>query len=165
MTDEGRQSNEHVDSGERLNRALTEAECMCLLASEPVGRIIYVDGVIPTAFPVNYRLIRRTVVFATRAGARLLSSAPRVQASFEIDGADIGSRSGWSVLATGWAGSLLPELAAVANLDTWLTNHRTELVGLTIDVIAGRRLEGVDLSGTVVSPRGGASRASLDTAG
>ncbi len=49
----------------RVNQALTEAECMCLLAGESIGRVVYTDGALPTAFPVNYRLLNRSIVFRT----------------------------------------------------------------------------------------------------
>lgn len=89
------------ESDERMNRALTEAECLCLLADESIGRVVYTDGVLPTAFPVNYLLRNRSIVFRTKSDARLLTASPELFVSFEIDRFDETSRTGWSVLVTG----------------------------------------------------------------
>jgi nitroimidazol reductase NimA-like FMN-containing flavoprotein (pyridoxamine 5'-phosphate oxidase superfamily) len=124
----------------RMNQSLSEAECMCLLAGELVGRVVYTDGVLPTAFPVNYRLLNRTIVFRTKPTARILMGSPDLPVSFEIDRFDEQARTGWSVLVTGRCRPLHPDIAE-AVLDTWASTHRSSLHGISIDVIAGRRLE------------------------
>jgi nitroimidazol reductase NimA-like FMN-containing flavoprotein (pyridoxamine 5'-phosphate oxidase superfamily) len=126
----------------RTNRALTEAECLCLLAEHSIGRIVYTDGVLPTAFPVNYQLLNRSIVFRTKPGARLLATDPDLYVSFEIDDVDTQARTGWSVLVTGRCRPLHPDVADAA-LDTWASTHRGSLRGISIDVIVGRRLEPV----------------------
>lgn len=127
-------------SDERMNRALTEAECLCLLAEESIGRVVYTDGVLPTAFPVNYLLLNRTIMFRTRSDARLLTASPELFVSFEIDRFDEQTRTGWSVLVTGRCRPLHPELAGSV-LDTWASTRRGVLRGISMDVVSGRRLE------------------------
>jgi uncharacterized protein len=124
---------------ERTNRALTEAECLCLLSEESIGRVVYTDGVLPTAFPVNYQVLNRTIVFRTKHDARVLTTLD-LYVSFEIDRFDEQSRAGWSVLVTGQCRPLHPNLAG-AGLDTWASDNRSSLNGISIDVISGRRLE------------------------
>jgi nitroimidazol reductase NimA-like FMN-containing flavoprotein (pyridoxamine 5'-phosphate oxidase superfamily) len=124
----------------RTNRALTEAECLCLLAREAIGRIVYTDGVLPTAFPVNYLLLNRSIVFRTKPDARILAADPDLYVSFEIDHFDAQTRTGWHVLVTGRCRPLHPDVAAAA-LDTWASSHRGSLRGISIDVIVGRALE------------------------
>ena len=128
------------ETDERMIRSLTEAECMCLLAGESVGRIVYTDGVLPTAFPVNYRLLNRRIVFRTKPTARVLMGSPDFRVSFEIDRSDEQTRTGWSVLVTGRCRPFHPDIAE-ADLDTWASTHRSSVQGISIDVISGRRLE------------------------
>lgn len=129
-----------AESDERMNRALTEAECLCLLAGESLGRVVYTDGVLPTAFPVNYLLRNRSIVFRTSPDARLLTANPERFVSFEIDHFDEQTRTGWSVLVTGRCRPLHPDLADAA-LDTWASMRRGALRGISMDVVSGRRLE------------------------
>jgi nitroimidazol reductase NimA-like FMN-containing flavoprotein (pyridoxamine 5'-phosphate oxidase superfamily) len=124
----------------RMNQSLTEAECMCFLAGESIGRVVYTDGVLPTAFPVNYRLLNRSIVFRTKPTARVLMAGPDLYVSFEIDRFDELTHTGWSVLVTGRCRPLHPGIAETV-LDTWASTHRGSLHGISIDVIAGRRLE------------------------
>lgn len=124
---------------ERTSRPLTEAECLCLLSEESIGRVVYTDGVLPTAFPVNYQVQNRTIVFRTKPDARVLTTLD-LYVSFEIDRFDEQARTGWSVLVTGQCRPLHPDLAGTG-LDTWASDHRSSLNGISIDVISGRRLE------------------------
>lgn len=124
----------------RVNQALTEAECMCLLAGELIGRVVYTDGALPTAFPVNYRLLNRSIVFRTKPDARVLLTSPDLYVSFEIDRFDEDARTGRSVLVTGRCLPLHPTIAG-SLLDTWASTDRTSLHGISIDVVVGRRLE------------------------
>jgi len=124
----------------RTNQALTEAECICLLAGESIGRVVYTDGVLPSAFPVNYLLLNRSIVFRTKPDARVLLTGQEPYVSFEIDHVDELTRSGWSVLVTGRCLPLHPTIAGTL-LDTWASTVRTSLHGISIDVVVGRRLE------------------------
>ena len=128
------------DIDDRTNQSLTEAECMCFLAGESVGRVVYSDGLLPTAFPVNYRLLNRRIVFRTKPNARVLMVGPDLYVSFEIDRFDEQTRTGWSVLVTGRCQPLHPDIADTI-LDTWASTHRSSLHAISIDVVAGRRLE------------------------
>jgi nitroimidazol reductase NimA-like FMN-containing flavoprotein (pyridoxamine 5'-phosphate oxidase superfamily) len=128
------------DTDGRMNQSLTEAECLCLLAGESIGRVVYTDGVLPTAFPVNYRLLNRSIVFRTKPDARILRSSGDLYVSFEIDRFDEAARTGWSVLVTGRCRPLHPDLVD-ADRDTRASAHRGSLPGISVDAVSGRRLE------------------------
>ncbi len=130
----------HPEAAERMNQVLTEAQCLTLLAGESIGRVVYSDGVLPTAFPVNYQLLNKTIVFRTKSDARVLTTGNGLYVSFEIDRFDDQARIGWSVLVTGRCRPLHPDVAGTG-LDTWASTHRSLLIGISIDVISGRRLE------------------------
>ena len=111
---------------DRLVRALTEAEVMCLLAAGRVGRVVFSDGLRPTAFPVNYRLIDRRIVFRTGPVSGLCDGAGG-PVSFEVDEVCPGDRSGWSILVTGVCERLDASSAARMDVVTWVTNHPLSL--------------------------------------
>lgn len=77
------------------------AECLALLATEELGRLVVVVDGRPLVFPVNYVLDGDTVVFRTAAGTKL-DAVRRSFVAFEVDRAPT-SGSGWSVVVEGWA--------------------------------------------------------------
>ena len=50
---------------------LSRTECLRLLASAKVGRVVYTDGALPAVTPVNFALDGTVVVFPTATGSRL----------------------------------------------------------------------------------------------
>ena len=80
---------------------LSETECWNLLSSVALGRLVTsVDGQ-PAIFPVNFAVQRRTVLFRTSEGTKLVSAAINNQVLFEADGH--GVTEGWSVIVKGTA--------------------------------------------------------------
>ncbi|WP_084965757.1 pyridoxamine 5'-phosphate oxidase family protein [Thermoactinospora rubra] len=59
----------HVD-GSGL-RVLSRRECLELLASAPIGRIVFTDRALPAVQPVNFRLDGERVVIRTTTGSKL----------------------------------------------------------------------------------------------
>jgi nitroimidazol reductase NimA-like FMN-containing flavoprotein (pyridoxamine 5'-phosphate oxidase superfamily) len=82
---------------------LTRSECFELLSRQSLGRLAFVDDLGPIVVPVNYLLDRHMVVIRTDEGAKLDAATRGVKVAFEIDWADDGGRSGWSVLVRGEA--------------------------------------------------------------
>lgn len=79
-------------------------ECWELLGSLALGRLVtYADGQ-PDIFPVNYVVQRRTVLFRTAGGTKLISSAINNRVLFEVD--DHNVAEAWSVIVRGTARSL-----------------------------------------------------------
>ena len=85
---------------------LPEHECWELLAGVTLGRLVTsVDGR-PEIFPVNYVVQRRTVLFRTAEGTKLISTAINNHVVFEAD--DHNVAEGWSVIVKGVARSFVP---------------------------------------------------------
>ena len=79
-------------------------ECWDLLGGMTLGRLVTsVDGQ-PEIFPVNYAVQRRTVLFRTAEGTKLVSTAINHRVLFEVD--DHNVAEGWSVIIKGAARSL-----------------------------------------------------------
>ena len=81
--------------------ALKSDECVSLLETTPVGRVIFMSEGYPVALPVNYRWFEGSVVFRTLSGQKLNAAVTNQLISFEIDGWDDDHHTGWSVLVKG----------------------------------------------------------------
>jgi hypothetical protein len=80
---------------------LTRNECLALLASVPVGRIIFTRRALPAVELVNFALDRGEIVIRTDIGGQLAAAARGAVVAFEADLLDLASQTGWSVTAVG----------------------------------------------------------------
>src|SRR2546423_3808873 len=80
---------------------LERAECLRLLVEQCVGRVVFTDGALPGARPVNYMLDGEEVVFRTGTDGRLAKVTRDKVVGFEVDSIDAWARTGWSVLGVG----------------------------------------------------------------
>ena len=87
---------------------LTPAECWRLLADAPMGRIVFTEHAMPAIRPVNHLIEDETIVIRSHLGAAIVSHASAPDGAvvcYEADQIDPGRHTGWSVIATGVAGS------------------------------------------------------------
>ncbi|OBJ29906.1 pyridoxamine 5'-phosphate oxidase [Mycobacterium colombiense] len=118
-------------------------ECWELLGSLALGRLVtYADGQ-PDIFPVNYVVQRRTVLFRTAAGTKLVSSAINNKVLFEVD--DHNVAEAWSVIVRGTARSLHTpeelEEAERAQVLPWTRPEKTHYVRIVPQSVTGRRFQ------------------------
>jgi uncharacterized protein len=83
-------------------QVLSEDECLFLLCSRDLGRIVFDARGRLQVFPVNYAMEGRIVVFRTAPGTKL-DSVPNSQVAFEVDNWDPELGIGWSVVVRGRA--------------------------------------------------------------
>ena len=120
---------------------LSETECWNLLSSVALGRLVTsVDGQ-PAIFPVNFVVQRRTVLFRTSEGTKLVSAAINNQVLFEADGH--GVTEGWSVIVKGTARILRTDEeiqeAERAQLLPWIATVKRHFVRIRPLSVTGRR--------------------------
>ena len=116
-------------------------ECWDLLKGVSLGRLVTcVDGQ-PEMFPVNFVVQRRTVLFRTAEGTKLISTAINNHVVFEADEHNI--VEGWSVIVKGVARSLRTneelEEAEHAQLLSWTAPAKTHYVRVLPELVTGRR--------------------------
>ena len=116
-------------------------ECWDLMAGVSLGRLVTsVDGQ-PEIFPVNYAVQRRTVLFRTAGGTKLVSTAINRRVLFEVD--DHNAAGGWSVIVKGTARSLRTdeelEEAERAQVTPWIAAEKTHYVRIVPEMVTGRR--------------------------
>ena len=123
---------------------LDRAECVRLLQSVAVGRIVFTDQALPAVQPVNFAVVDDGVVFRSSRGSKLSAAARNAIVAFEADQFDDGLRNGWSVAIVGHASEVLDlnELRSVDELAlrTWSDTSADHVIKIPIERIAGRRL-------------------------
>ncbi|MGD1173193.1 pyridoxamine 5'-phosphate oxidase family protein [Mycobacterium seoulense] len=116
-------------------------ECWDLLAGVTLGRLVTSVGGQPEIFPVNYVVQRRTVLFRTAEGTKLVSTAINNRVLFEVDDHDVAE--GWSVIIKGTARSLHTneeiEEAERAQVLPWTSYEKSHYVRIVPEIVTGRR--------------------------
>jgi len=123
---------------------LDRGECLRLLASVPVGRLIFTMNALPTVRVVNFAVVDDLVLVRTAADTTMASKVHGAIVSFEADELDAATRSGWSVTVTGLA-ELVTDSAAVARyqeipLVPWAPGVRDQFITITTEILDGLRI-------------------------
>lgn len=123
---------------------LTPEESYALLASVPVGRIVYTDHALPAIQPVNFVLDGPDVVFRTAEGSKLAVAASRAVVAFEVDWFDAEARSGWSVVLVGRTFEVTEPVERQRLLDlplvTFVPGVRDRVIKVVPRIVTGRRI-------------------------
>ncbi|WP_214414453.1 pyridoxamine 5'-phosphate oxidase family protein [Sphaerisporangium fuscum] len=125
-------------------QVLSREECISLLASVPIGRIVYTDRALPAVQPVNFLLDGGSIVIRTALGSKLAAAARDAVVAFEVDDFDTETRSGWSVMAVGRARAVedpdeIGYLSALP-LETWAPGSRDHFIVVHPEELTGRRI-------------------------
>lgn len=138
-----------VDAHSGLER-LSREECVSLLRSQDVGRLVVVDGGRPLIFPVNYAMDGEAPVFRTASGTKLWA-ASRSPVAFEIDAVDGDARTGWSVVVHGVAQEItafdardLQARVYGLPVHPWAKGDKPSIVRVVPRLITGRRIRHAD---------------------
>lgn len=122
--------------------ALTDEECVELLAEQTVGRVAWNEPEGPIVLPVNYAMDGSSIVFRTSLNTKMAQQLHLGFAAFQIDEHDDFTQSGWSVLVRGVLsccearGSGAHEFAVVP----WAAGERHFAMRITPLIISGRRI-------------------------
>jgi hypothetical protein len=136
---------EETVTDERSLGELSRAEALYLLASVPVGRLVFTHQALPAIRPVNHLVEDDMVVIGLTAGSAIAASsgAGGTVVAYEADSLDVAERSGWTVVVTGLArletdsGAVLRYLA---RLRPWLAGAMTDVLTISSDIVTGYRL-------------------------
>ncbi|KQW43947.1 hypothetical protein ASC77_21370 [Nocardioides sp. Root1257] len=122
---------------------LSTDECDRLLATQLVGRIAWNGPQGPTVLPVNFVLDDGEIWFRTTAHSSLAREVDDLPVSFQVDGIDEFTRSGWSVLVRGTA-HLVYDATRIPRtwpgFETWPAGSHALHVVVDRREITGRRL-------------------------
>lgn len=82
---------------------LSREQCLRLLGTVPVGRVVYTRQALPAVELVNFALDGGDVVIRTGATGKLVAAVDGAIVAFEADEYDPVARTGWSVTVVGRA--------------------------------------------------------------
>ncbi|MFI7587412.1 pyridoxamine 5'-phosphate oxidase family protein [Spongisporangium articulatum] len=125
--------------GDRTAQELSRAECLRLLRTTGVGRLVYTDRALPAIIPVNFVITDDHVVVALRNGSRAAQAANGNVVAFEADRIDEETRTGWSVVVVGPG---VAERVGTTDvlLRSWITGERDVRLLIALQRVTGRRL-------------------------
>ncbi|MEU5868922.1 pyridoxamine 5'-phosphate oxidase family protein [Nonomuraea sp. NPDC047529] len=125
-------------------QVLSREECLRLLSSTPIGRIVFTDRALPAVQPVNFCLDGESVVIRTSIGSKLAAATRHAVVAFEADEFDPSMRTGWSVTAVGHARAVTDptEMARLSALplSPWAPGSRDHYIVVDAEEVSGRRI-------------------------
>lgn len=130
-------------------RALGRDRCLELLASVPVGRVVFSMRALPAIRPVNHLVDGNTVVIRSNLGGALASAATQsgaVVVAYEADTFDLAGHTGWTVVVTGAARLILDEARQARYeqlLRPWVDEPMNCVIGIDCDMVTGYELTAV----------------------
>lgn len=123
---------------------LEPSECLALVGTMPIGRVVFTDRALPAIQPVSFALDGGCVIIGTAEGSKLATALRGTIVAFEADDYDARAQSGWSVTVVGRAESVLDsiESARLARLPLRprTRGHRPWFIRIRPEYITGRRL-------------------------
>ncbi len=125
---------------------LRRAECLRLLASVPVGRLIFTVNALPTVQPMNFVLVDGLIVLRTTGQSTATRKIDHAIVAFEADELDVANCSGWSVIMTGRAevvkdAEMITRYRAVP-LVPRAPGVRDQFVTIATELVEGLRVRG-----------------------
>ncbi|GAA3079977.1 pyridoxamine 5'-phosphate oxidase family protein [Streptosporangium carneum] len=126
---------------------LSRQECLDLLSSTPIGRIVFTDRALPAVQPVTFCLDGENgedIVIRTGVGSKLAAATRHTVVAFEVDDFDPDTRTGWSVTAVGRARAVCDpaEIARLSRLPltAWAPGDRNHFIVVRAEQLSGRRI-------------------------
>jgi nitroimidazol reductase NimA-like FMN-containing flavoprotein (pyridoxamine 5'-phosphate oxidase superfamily) len=142
------QSDDLGTAGPRARASVEEIstdECLALLGSKSVGRLVVVVADEPDVFPVNYVFDGTNVLFRTAWGLKLMQSVLQ-RIAFEVDEINEVDHDGWSVVLRGVGEEVTEDLDGLSSqardelLVPWVLGTKDHWIRVVPRVISGRRL-------------------------
>ena len=129
---------------------LSRDECLRLMGSVPVGRIVYTRQALPAVELVSFALDGGGIVIRTGAGSKLAAATRGAVVAFEADSVDVAGRAGWSVTVVGHATAVTDdeEIGRLEQLPLtpWAPGKRDHFVRISSSIVNGRRIEAGQLA-------------------
>lgn len=123
---------------------LSRDECLRLMASVTIGRIIFTRQALPAVELVNFALYDGDIVIRTDHSGKLAAATREAVVAFEADCVDAVSHSGWSVTVIGQSREVTDpaekhQLQQIG-LSSWAPGERAHFIRISPGILNGRRL-------------------------
>jgi nitroimidazol reductase NimA-like FMN-containing flavoprotein (pyridoxamine 5'-phosphate oxidase superfamily) len=124
--------------------ALNRPQCLRLLQTVHLGRLVFTEGALPAVQPVNFRMHHNHVVIRIAGGGKLAAATDHSIVAFQADQLDPDLHAGWTVTVVGHAELIndIHELVDISGdwLQPWVTGNRGNFVRIRTEQVTGRRL-------------------------
>lgn len=134
------------DQAARRALELDGPECWKLLASVPVGRVVFTQQALPAIRAVNHLVDDGVIIIRSHLGAAIVGHATAEGGAvvcYEADQFDTDLRTGWSVVVTGMA-RLIRDSDAIERyrglLEPWFPGDMDHVIAIEPGIVTGRRL-------------------------
>jgi len=125
-------------------RQLSRDECLRLMASVPVGRIIYTRQALPAVDLVNFTLDRGDIIIRIDRSGTLAAATRGAVVAFEADSLDPAGQVGWSVTVIGQSHEVTDagEISRLERmgLSSWAPGEHEHFIRISPGILAGRWL-------------------------
>ena len=139
-----------MDSDGPTLEQLSRAECMRLMGSVPVGRIVYTRQALPAVELVNFALADGDIVIAADSGGKLAAATGGAVVAFEADSMDAAAQAGWSVTVVGYSRAVTgsEEVRRLNRIELvpWAPGGRDHFLRISPSIVNGRRLSARSLA-------------------
>jgi Pyridoxamine 5'-phosphate oxidase len=126
---------------------LARDEALRLLATVPLGRVVFTDRALPAIRPVNHIVEGPDIIFRTSSSAAITTAVDGIGTivAFEADAIDPARQAGWSVVVVGGA-RLLTDAKQIAHYRQLLRpcapGTKDDFIAIRAAVVTGVRLTG-----------------------
>ncbi|TYB45727.1 pyridoxamine 5'-phosphate oxidase family protein [Actinomadura chibensis] len=122
-------------------RSLTRGECLDLMSTARVGRVVFTEQALPAVMPVGFVMDGGDAVVGVPPGSGLAAATDGTIVAFEADDLDATGPSGWTVTVIGRARAVRdPGDHAREALRAWTGGPSPEFVRISCQRVTGRRL-------------------------
>ena len=135
---------------------LDRTQCLALLTTEPVGRLVRAALPAPSIIPVGFVLHAGAVHVRTSRATCEDAVLAGVFVAFEADAFDAGTRTGWSVVVLGRP-ELVEDPLALEQVEglltrSWASGDRDSVLRIPVELVSGRRVGRGPLPALTVPP-------------
>lgn len=129
---------------------LERGQCLELLQTARVGRVIFTEHALPAVQPVNCQLCHGNIVIRFDSEAKLAAVAGNRVVAFETDELDPDLRTGWSVTVVGHA-QLITDISDLVELSRlflqpYVESRQDYFVRIRTEKVTGSILRAPDLN-------------------
>jgi hypothetical protein len=139
-----------MDRNGSIFQHLSRSECMRLLGSVPLGRIVYTRQALPAVELVNFTLHDGDIVIRTDSGGKLAAATRGAVVAFEADSVDVAAQAGWSVAIIGYSRAVTDsaEIGRLKRVElvSWAPGERDHFIRISPSIVNGRRLSAQTLA-------------------
>jgi hypothetical protein len=133
-----------MESDDQVLEQISRDECLRLMGSVPVGRIVYTRQALPAVELVNFTMDDREIVIRTDASGKLAAATRGAVVAFETDSLDTAGHCGWSVTVVGQSRAVT-DSADIRRLEKlapmpWAPGKRDHFIRVSAELVSGRRI-------------------------